>query len=71
MYIKVYIEPGGEVTITTLVGDLVPLAYALDRTDRQMRRWLDFSSQPAQGGSKRGETVYGSIAACQPMESQS
>ena len=68
MQIKVYIEPDGEVTITALVGDMVPVAYALDRKDRQLRRWLDHSLQPGWDGVEEGEVAHGSMATCQFVE---
>jgi hypothetical protein len=45
MQIRVYIDPNGDVTITTLLADLVPVAYALDQADQQMHHWLDALSE--------------------------
>jgi hypothetical protein len=45
MQIRVYIDPNGDVTITTLMADLVPVAFSLDQADQQMQCWLDFLSE--------------------------
>jgi hypothetical protein len=45
MQIRVYIDPNGDVTITSLMGNLVPMAYALDQADQQMHHWLDVLSE--------------------------
>jgi len=49
MRITVYIEPNGDVIITTLIGDLVPVASALDHTERHMQRWSDTQSDAEEG----------------------
>jgi len=57
MQIKVYIDPNGDVTITALVGDLVPVAFSLDRTDQHIRRWFGALSKTEEGRHSEVERV--------------
>jgi hypothetical protein len=69
MQIRVYIEPNGDVTITALVGDLVPVAFSLDQTDQQMQRWLDVLSETGKCRLEEGEIAHGRISTRQLVES--
>jgi hypothetical protein len=67
MQIRVYIEPNGDVTITSLVSDLVPVALSLDQTDQQMQRWLDALSG-ADECRLEGEIAHGRMSTRQFVE---
>jgi hypothetical protein len=69
MQIRVYIDPNGDVTITTLLADLVPLAYALDNTDWQVQYWLDALSEATDCRPEMGEVARGRISTRQLVES--
>jgi hypothetical protein len=69
MQIRVYIDPNGDVTITTLLADLVPLAYALDNTDWQVQYWLDVLSEVADCRPEMGKVARGRISTRQLVES--
>ena len=50
MQIRVYIDPNGDVTITTLFAELVPVAFSLDHTDQHLHHWLDALPMIETGG---------------------
>ena len=62
MLIKVYIEPNGDVTITTMTGDLVPVAHSLDQTDQQMQLRLEILSEINEDRLEEGEKIYGGVS---------
>ena len=68
MQVRIYIESNGDVTITVLVGGLVPVAFSLDKTDQQMQRWLDTLSGTDERTPERRETTDDRISTRRPME---
>ena len=55
MNIRIYIDPNGEVTITTLAAPLVPIAYALDNTNERLKVLTSLLSQTKQTEKKEIE----------------